>query len=47
LFPRPGLRNFDITKDGRFLVVLPAAPDNTATNAVVQIHVLNWLEELK
>jgi Tol biopolymer transport system component len=48
LFPIPGLRNYDVTKDGRFLVVLPAALDTSATQPAGQIHVvLNWLEELK
>jgi serine/threonine-protein kinase len=47
IFPAPGLRNYDVTKDGRFLIVTPAAPDS-ATQATAQIHfVLNWLEELK
>jgi hypothetical protein len=49
LHPVPGLRNYDVTKDGRFLVVLPAtASSDAAKSPAPQINVvLNWLEELK
>ena len=48
LHPIPGLRNYDITPDGkRFLVVLPAKNDATKA-ATAQINVVvNWFEELK
>ena len=48
LHPIPGLRNYDITPDGkRFLVVLPAKNDATK-GATAQINVVvNWFEELK
>jgi serine/threonine-protein kinase len=48
IFPVPGLRNYDITKDGRFLVVMPAGQDGANAASTTQIHVVqNWLEELK
>jgi hypothetical protein len=48
LHPIPGLRNYDITPDGkRFLIVLPAQNDATK-GATAQINVVvNWFEELK
>jgi hypothetical protein len=48
LHPIPGLRNYDITPDGkRFLVVLPAKNDATKA-ATAQINVVvNWFEELR
>ena len=48
LNPVPGLRNYDVTKDGRFLVVLPAPGNAGGQSSAAQINViLNWLEELK
>ncbi len=48
LHPNPGLRNYDITHDGKhFLVVLPAQND-AGKVATAQINVVvNWFEELK
>jgi serine/threonine-protein kinase len=48
LHPNPGLRNYDITHDGKsFLVVLPAQNDG-GKGAAAQINVVvNWFEELK
>jgi eukaryotic-like serine/threonine-protein kinase len=50
--PTPGMRNFDITRDGKhFVVVMPASgPSQNATNPRIaaQINVvMNWFEELK
>jgi hypothetical protein len=48
VFPVPGLQNYDVKKDGRFLVVLPAGAETGAAQPAAQIHiVLNWIEELK
>jgi Tol biopolymer transport system component len=48
LHPIPGLRNYDITPDGkRFLIVLPSKNEATK-GATAQINVVvNWFEELK
>jgi hypothetical protein len=47
--PAPGMRNFDITPDGKqFITVMSAAEPNNPTGNPHQIQVvLNWFEELK
>src|SRR5262249_53416689 len=53
--PIPGIvwdanapRNFDITPDGRFVVLIPASQTETNRQRTSQINlVLNWSEELK
>jgi eukaryotic-like serine/threonine-protein kinase len=43
----PGSTNYDVTRDGRQLLLLtPSDPGSTGTNPEIQI-VLNWHEELK
>jgi hypothetical protein len=37
--------NYDVSRDGRFLMLQPSAKDRAAPTQI--IVVLNWLEELK
>jgi Tol biopolymer transport system component len=48
--PLPGMRNFDLTPEGKLLVVVPgfSKSENNAPRPMLQINVvLNWIEELK
>ena len=41
-------RNYDVTPEGKFLIVLPASQGENTQAAGFQVNVvLNWLEELK
>ena len=47
MFVAPGGRPYDITPDGRFVIIRAAEPEPGGGTASNMILVLNWFEELK
>ena len=47
LVPPPGARPYDITPDGRFIVIRSGQEEPGGSVAPTMVLVLNWFEELK